>query len=193
MADTQRARAAILALMADNTTGQISPQDLRDFIVTIMDADFANVGDFWTEPKSGPQCTMTDKTVKGWIDYSQMIISDVSFGRVCYLTASGWALASALTSTLQQVLGIAADSYAAAYSQAMILRRGLVYDSALSVRWSGNIGKYVVLVSGYPGSVSITMNTGSNRVVGHVELSAWSDVTSGKWRFDPTWAVAAGT
>ncbi len=189
MADTQRTRAALLALMADNTTGQISAQDLRDFMVTVMDADFAYVGDFWTEPRSGPQCTMSDKTVKGWIEYSQLMLSECSFGRVCYLTPSGWAPASALGSTANQLLGVAADSYAAAYSQAQILRRGLIYDSALSARVSGNIGRYMVLVSGLPGSVSVTFNTGSNRIVGMVELSAWSDVTSGKWRFDPSWAV----
>ena len=36
MADTQRTRAAILALFADNVTGQTSVQDLRDYVVTIM-------------------------------------------------------------------------------------------------------------------------------------------------------------
>jgi hypothetical protein len=190
MADTQRTRAALLALLADNTTGQISAQDLRDLMVTIMDADFVNPGDFWSEPRSGVNCTMSDKTVKGWIEYSQLILSDISFGRVAYLTPSGWAPASGLTSTQNQMLAVAADSYAATYSQAQMLRRGLVYDSALSARFSGNIGKYIVLVSGsYYGSISVTFNTGSNRVVGMVELSGWSDVTSGKWRFDPTWAA----
>ena len=36
MADTQRTRAAILNLFGDNVTGQISAQDLRDYVVTIM-------------------------------------------------------------------------------------------------------------------------------------------------------------
>ncbi len=36
MADTQRTLTAILALLADNTTGDISPQDLRDTIVSIL-------------------------------------------------------------------------------------------------------------------------------------------------------------
>jgi hypothetical protein len=34
MADTQRTLAALQALFADNTTGDISPQDLRDFLVS---------------------------------------------------------------------------------------------------------------------------------------------------------------
>lgn len=34
MADTIRDRAAIIALLADNTSGDISPQDLRDFTVS---------------------------------------------------------------------------------------------------------------------------------------------------------------
>ena len=36
MADTRRTRASILALFADNITGDISPQDLRDFVVTAL-------------------------------------------------------------------------------------------------------------------------------------------------------------
>jgi hypothetical protein len=35
MADTIRARSALLALLADNTTGDISPQDIRDTVVSI--------------------------------------------------------------------------------------------------------------------------------------------------------------
>lgn len=34
MAETQRTLAALIALFADNTTGDISPQDLRDFLVS---------------------------------------------------------------------------------------------------------------------------------------------------------------
>ena len=49
MADTQRNRSAILTLFADNVTGQISPQDLRDFVVTVMEAEFAYTGDFWKQ------------------------------------------------------------------------------------------------------------------------------------------------
>ena len=36
MADTQRTQAAIIALFANNTAGDISPQDDRDFIVSIF-------------------------------------------------------------------------------------------------------------------------------------------------------------
>ncbi len=36
--DTERSRADILALFADNTSGDISPQDLRDFAVSVMPA-----------------------------------------------------------------------------------------------------------------------------------------------------------
>jgi hypothetical protein len=35
MADTIRTLAALLALLADNTTGDISPQDIRDMLVTV--------------------------------------------------------------------------------------------------------------------------------------------------------------
>lgn len=36
MPDTRRDRAAILALFADNSTQDISAQDLRDYVVTVM-------------------------------------------------------------------------------------------------------------------------------------------------------------
>lgn len=36
MADTQRSLADLQALFADNTTGNISPQDLRDFLLTMV-------------------------------------------------------------------------------------------------------------------------------------------------------------
>lgn len=36
MADTIRTRAQILTLLADNTTGEISPQDMRDMLVSLM-------------------------------------------------------------------------------------------------------------------------------------------------------------
>lgn len=38
MADTIRTKAQVLALMPDNNSGQVSPQDMRDFIVSIYDA-----------------------------------------------------------------------------------------------------------------------------------------------------------
>lgn len=42
MADTKRSLSSILALFADNTTQQISPQDLRDGVVTLA-ADFGTL------------------------------------------------------------------------------------------------------------------------------------------------------
>lgn len=36
MVDTVRTKAALQTLLADNTTGDISPQDLRDMLVSIM-------------------------------------------------------------------------------------------------------------------------------------------------------------
>lgn len=36
MADTPRDLTALLALLADNTSGDISPQDLRDFVVSVL-------------------------------------------------------------------------------------------------------------------------------------------------------------
>lgn len=190
MSDTQRTRAALLALFADNVVGNISPQDLRDFAITVMESEFANPGDFWAQPAVANMTA--DKTVKGWLQYSQVIISDVSFGRVLVMlsTGSGWIPAYASVAAVRGVLAVAGNSYTAGESQATVLRRGLVYDSALSARFSNAIGAYLYLQSTL-GSVSVTANAGSTHVVGLVELSAFDDATSGHWRFEPTWGVIA--
>ena len=86
MADTQRTRAALLALLADNVTGNISPQDHRDSLVTIMEPEFANPGDFWKNPDPGE---LSSDEVRGWIEYSVVFDSGVSFGTVVKLTPSG--------------------------------------------------------------------------------------------------------
>lgn len=189
MADTQRTRAEILALFADNIIGAVSAQDLRDFVVSLMEAEFKYAGDFWTRPQVGNQ---NDKTVRGWVKYSQEIVSAISFGRVVRLlsTGSGWVPADASTAPYGRgVLAVAADSYAAGESQARLLMEGLVYDSALSARFSGNIGNYLYLQSGTTGSLSITPATGSVHVIGYVEPSAFGQPTSGHWRFAPTWGI----
>ena len=101
MADTARTRAELLSLFADNVTGQISPQDHRDQIVTNMPVEFANPGDFWTRPQ--PKYRYTDKTAWGWIEYSQFVYQACSFGNVMCMDEStgGWYLADAADSALQ--------------------------------------------------------------------------------------------
>lgn len=188
MADTQRTRAALLALLADNVTGQISAQDLRDVLVTIMEEEFSNPGDFWKEPS--PKKTTTDKTARGWIDYSQTVGSDVSFGNILYLHASGvWKKANVATSTTTGLIGLAMDSYTSGDTTAQILRRGIVYDSSFSATFSGYIGKPVYLASGVAGSITVTQTTLSELVVGWIEASDAGAVALGKYRFDPEWAI----
>lgn len=189
MADTQRTRAQLLALLADNVTGEISAQDLRDFVVTIMEAEFSNPGDFWKQPSPGN--TTTDKTARGWIDYSQMVDSAVSFGNIVYLTASGtWALADCQQSARNGCLGLAMNSYAAAESQAQILRKGFVYNSVFSATFSNFIGRPLFLGSGVAGSVTVTKTTNSVVVIGVIEPTTIGVGGSGKFRFDPEgWGV----
>jgi hypothetical protein len=189
MADTQRTRAAILSLFNDNVTGQISAQDLRDYVVTIMESEFANPGDFWKQPS--PKYTTTDKSARGWMEYSQLVDSATSFMNVVFLTPSGsWKLADAADSTKNGVLGLAMDSYTAGVSTAQILRKGIVYASGFSATWSGYIGSAIFLQSGAAGSVSITSTTNSQKIVGWLEASDDGGVASGKWRFDPVeWSI----
>lgn len=188
MADTQRTRAALLSLFADNVTGQISAQDLRDFLVTIMNTEFVNEGDFWKDPDV--KKITTDKTVRGWIDYSQTVGSDVSFGNILYLhTSNVWKKANVATSARTGLIGLACDSYASDLSTAQILRYGVVYDSSFSATFSGYIGRPVYLHSGTAGSITVTITTLSQLIVGWVEGSDGTGVALGKYRFNPEWAI----
>ena len=191
MADTQRTRAAILALFADNVTGQISAQDLRDFVVTIMETEFANAGDFWKEPDA--QNFSTSDSIKGWIDYSQLISEACSMGNILERTASGtWVLASGIVGSNSErpvTLGVAGDSYAAS-TIGNVLRKGLVYKSAFSASFADDrIGWPVYLYSDSPGSITTASQT-SIMIVGFVEpmSSRGISVDTNVWRFDPTYA-----
>ena len=188
MADTQRTRAQLLSLFADNVTGQISAQDLRDFQVTVMESEFANPGDFWKEPET--RLTTTDTDARGWIDYSQVAGSDLSFLNIVYLTASGeWKKADVADSTKTGLIGLTMDSYTSGDAVCKILRRGMVYASTFSATFSGYIGKPVYLASGVAGSIAVTATTNSTLIIGWVEHSDDGGVAIGKMRFDPEWAI----
>lgn len=190
MADTQRSKAQILALFADNVTGQISPQDLRDFVVTVMESEFANAGDFWSKPQA--KYITTDKTAKGWKEYSQLILSACSFMNVLYYNVSGggWGLANVSASAETGMVALAMDSYAAGISTGIVLKEGIVYDSSFSTTFSQLLGRPVYLASGVPGSITTTITTNSVLILGAI---AWSDDMGasaiGKWYFKPEWAV----
>lgn len=190
MADTQRTRAQILALFADNVTGQISPQDLRDFVVTIMESEFANAGDVWAQPQA--KYITTDKTAKGWKEYSQFILSACSFMNALYYDQSGggWGLANVSDSTTTGMIALAMDSYAAGISTGVVLKKGIVYDSTFSTTFSRLLGRPVYLASGSPGSITTTITTNSVLELGNI---VWSDDMGysaiGKWFFDPEWSI----
>jgi len=191
MADTQRTRASLLSLSADNVTGQISPQDYRDFMVTVMEQEFANPGDYWAKPQA--KYTTTDKTARGAKMYSQYMASAVSWMNVLVRDQSTgyWMRADVADSTLTGgLLVLAMDSYAAGYSTAEVLVEGMVYDSSFSTVFSRLIGRPIFLDSGVPGSISAGSTTNSLLGIGYI---AWSDdggSAIGKWYFKPeTWAV----
>jgi len=191
MADTQRTRSALLALMVDNVTGAISPQDLRDFMVTAMQEEFVNANDFWNEPI--PNNITTDLTTRGWHLYSQVVASNMSlsFGKVyCLNTSGAWSTANASQISHNAWLGIAADSYASAATTAKILKRGMVYDSSLATRLTGNIGMPIYLFSATTCSFSITNADGWSRVIGHVMPAGVGSLQcKGKFFFNPDWGI----
>lgn len=194
MADTQRTRAALQALFADNVTGQVSAQDLRDFLVTVMQPEFVNANDFWNEPL--PDQISTHQTTRGWHLYSQEVSPDMSlsFGRVYALNTSNvWSTANASQISLNATLGIAANSYASGATTAQILRRGLVYDSTAAHvdRLTGNIGLPLYLFSATAGSYSVTNADGWSRIIGTVvPAGVGSAQCKGKFYFNPdNWSI----
>lgn len=196
MADTQRTRAALLALFADNVTGQISPQDLRDYLVTVMNSEFSNVGDFWKQPD--PQYLTTDRAVRGWVDYSQLISEAVSFGDVLARGPSGaWTLASVIGLGAAGysdivVLGMATDSYLAS-TVGNVLRQGIAKCAACSVQWSEGIGRIMYLDSGLAGKLSVWSGAlpSITIAVGYPELegSVFTASLTNVFRFDPSWTI----
>ena len=192
MSDTQKTRAQILSLMADNVTGNISAQDLRDFVVTIMEEEFANPGDFWAKPQA--KFTTTDKSARGGKMYSQYIGSDCSWMNVMYLDASTgyWMRADVADSSKNGFLGLAMDSYTSDYSTATILVEGMVYDSSFSTVFSELIGRPIYLDSGVPGSISVGETGNSVLIIGWILPSDNHGGSAiGKWYFSGqgAWSV----
>jgi len=189
MADTQRTRAALLSLLADNVTGDISAQDLRDFLVTVMEPEFANPGDFWVEPST--RQTTTDKTARGAILYSQTVGSACSFMNVMYLnTSNTWMRANVSDSTQNGFLALALNSYASDDSTTQMLIRGIVYDSSFSTIFSGKVGRPVYLDSGVPGSISAGITANSAKIIGWILGSEGGESAIGKWYFNPDrWSI----
>ena len=191
MADTQRAREALLTLFGDNVVGAISEQDFRDFVITVMEEEFVNPGDFWKEPETRE--TTTDKTARGWKDYSQTMNSACSFANVLAMDSDGgWIRADAANSLFNGLLALAMDSYAAGISTAELLRKGIVYYSAWSTLFSGYKGRPIYLDSGVAGSVSMAAAgvPTYSQIIGWVETSDGLDSAIGKFRFCPNnWAI----
>ena len=181
MADVQRTRAALIALFADNVTGQISAQDLRDFLVTVMNSEFANEVDFWAEP--APEYATTDKTGRGWIVYSQTAGEALSAMAAVYKNTSGvWKMAGVSDAAERPALGIVLNTYASNDASVQVLRRGLAVNSDWSARWDGSIGRPVYLMSaGSNGSMSVTVPT-LKQILGIYEAD-------GILRVEPNWAV----
>jgi len=199
MADIQRTRAQLIALFADNVTGQISAQDLRDFLVTLMETpEFTNAGDFFNEPIAGG--ITTDKTTRGFHLYSQTMHGNygASFGMpLAYNQAAGtWIPADLSRAEANPVRGIPANSYASGATDMKVLIKGLIYDSGLS-RLSGFIGKPVFLQSAATlnsGSIDTVAGTSGNTlgIIGYVIGSLTVGAPSiYKWHFDGAgnWAV----
>ncbi len=194
MADIQRTRAALIGLLADNVTGQISAQDVRDFLVTVMEEEFANPGDFWKDPSA--RQISADRTGKGWIDISQQIASTCSYGNIMQMDGSGaWVFASFNGNSLFfTAIGVALESYASETSVGQILRRGLFVQENKKDFFAGSMGKPFYLLSGTAGSMtrdawdqSVTICLGYPETMqsGNVSTNTVTHV----FRFEPGWAA----
>ena len=190
MADTQRTKAQLLALFADNVTGQITAQNLRDFLVTIMDLEVLYPGDFFQKPQA--KFTLTDKTGRGQMMYSQVLGSDCSFGNVmCMDRSTGyWVRANCAVSTLNGFLALAMDSYTSNTSTATMMVEGVMYDSSFSTVFSRLIGRPIYLASGVPGSITITAPTSAIVIGTILQSDAFGNSAIGKYYFRcESWAV----
>ena len=191
MADAQRTRAALLALMADNVTGAVSAQDFRDFMVTVMNTEFVNEGDFWKQPS--PRELTTDRTGRGWMDYSQQIQSTCSYGNLMMMDGSGaWILASFNGDSLAiTTLGVAMESYTQATSVGQILRAGIYYHSLASAQWTGSIGKPFAVLSGTAGSMTRVLDQSVTVIVGYPEPMNSGNISQcAIFRFNPGWGIS---
>ena len=194
MADTERTRAALITLFADNVTGQISAQDLRDFLVSVMPAEFAYVGDFWK--REDAQQLSGDKDSRGWKLYSQNVDDTCSFGNILMQTQSGtWSKAifsGATTSIFRAALAL--NSVTVDSTEITILARGLVKNADLSDVLSGQQIGGMWLISGNAGSIASAAPTGVARLhVGFPEPEGSAHTTSltDVYRFDPAWTITA--
>ncbi|MFV1975492.1 MAG: hypothetical protein ACC651_07060 [Candidatus Scalindua sp.] len=185
MADVQRSRSALLTLFANNVTGQISEQDLRDFLVTIMETEFVNPGDFWHKPDKD---NITADSMKGWIEYSCIISEALSFCTPVCLKSTGdiWVQADVGAASLYPAIGLAYSEYAASATDAKILRRGIIKNSALSTIFANYNGKPVYLLS----IASIASKVGVAATISQI-LGIVEDASNGIFRFDPEWSVKA--
>jgi hypothetical protein len=76
MADTERTQTEILALLADNTAGAISPQDLRDSVVSAR----ANQGGGWANYLEGTAVTQGTAQSITAATRTQLLIDGLGFG-----------------------------------------------------------------------------------------------------------------
>ena len=200
MANTQRTRAALLALLADNVTGQISEQDFRDFLVTVMQEEFVHANDFWCSPTE--YNNTTDETTRGDHLYSQIVSSvlanGMSFGVVYNKNQSNiWSTADVVLSANNYFLGLPAFDYAANASNAKMLRRGVVCWASISVAATSNIGYPLYLGStGDLGAVCVQASCPTNsRRIGYVLPSGQGESYgqgSRKFFFDANWDIPRG-
>lgn len=190
MSDIQRTRSQILALLADNTSGQISAQDLRDFVVTVMELEFANAGDFWSRPQ--PKYITTDKTCKGWKLYSQVFGSACSFMNVMHMEASTgyWMQANAGLSTKNGLLGIAVSDYASDASGEILLE-GIIYHSAFSAYFSAMNQPIYLGSTGSVGSINFSYAALTyDKLLGYtMQSDVFGASQIGKWYFKPDWTI----
>lgn len=196
MSDTQRTRAQLLTYLADNVTGAITPQVMRDMLVTLMEPEFFGPGDAFAGPNGAN--TPTDQTMRGWKRHSQIMNSACSLGNVVVMDSDGgWRLAQPGNSGATGIFGLACGTYASGATNADILVNGIVNMSAFSATFSGYVGKPLYLAANGSITVSAFRSIGSAAsvtnsgavLIGWVEGSDTGSKAIGKFRFCPTWAV----
>ena len=169
MADTERSKSALLTLLADNTVGAISPQDLRDVLVSLINP----FGSFYVSSPAGTSITQAGTYVKAAGTTTANNLSSFTMPASNRLTYTGTATRhfhiathlSFTSSTGNRVIGVqlAVDGTALPNSTHTV-KIGTGSDTqAMSLHWDAMMSsnQYIELfITDTQGTNTITLSTG---------------------------------
>lgn len=156
MADTKKTLSALQTLLADNTTGNISAQDVRDFLVTVY-------GSWITTSKTyanSPYTNTLDDTVLVFDGTSGAIVHNIygDEGKVLIVQATGANYVTVTAGGVETIAG-AATFVVPVGSYAIFCKVGSVWSVFSPLATNGNL-----LIPGLSGTSRIYLDTTSTSI-----------------------------